>query len=91
MNSLEKVGVLDRVPRTMSTTEAETPSNSAVPTIRIEPTAGLFAFNLRDLWEYRELLYFLTWRDIKVRYKQTVLGAAWAVLQPLLTIECALP
>ena len=70
----------------MSTSEAETPSNSAVPAIRIEPTAGLFAFNLRDLWEYRELLYFLTWRDIKVRYKQTALGAGWALLQPLLTM-----
>jgi lipopolysaccharide transport system permease protein len=41
---------------------------------------------LRDLWTYRELLYFLAWRDVKVRYKQTVLGAAWAVLQPLLTM-----
>jgi lipopolysaccharide transport system permease protein len=42
--------------------------------------------NLKDLWEYRELLYFLVWRDIKVRYKQTALGAAWALLQPLLTM-----
>jgi lipopolysaccharide transport system permease protein len=42
--------------------------------------------NLSDLWRYRELLYFLTWRDIKVRYKQTALGAVWAVLQPLLTM-----
>jgi lipopolysaccharide transport system permease protein len=41
---------------------------------------------LRDLWTYRELLYFLAWRDVKVRYKQTVLGAAWAILQPLLTM-----
>jgi len=44
------------------------------------------SLRLRDLWEYRELLYFLVWRDIKVRYKQTALGAAWAVLQPLLTM-----
>lgn len=44
------------------------------------------ALNLRDLWTYRELLYFLAWRDVKVRYKQTVLGAAWAVLQPMLTM-----
>jgi lipopolysaccharide transport system permease protein len=43
------------------------------------------ALNLRDLWKYRELVYFLTWRDIKVRYKQTVLGASWAILQPVLT------
>jgi lipopolysaccharide transport system permease protein len=44
------------------------------------------ALNLRELWAYRELLFFLTWRDVKVRYKQTALGAAWAVLQPLLTM-----
>ncbi len=44
------------------------------------------SLGLRELWEYRELLYFLTWRDIKVRYKQTVLGAAWAILQPVLTM-----
>ena len=49
----------------------------------IRPAAGWVSLNLAELWEYRELLYFLTWRDIKVRYKQTVLGAAWAVIQPL--------
>jgi lipopolysaccharide transport system permease protein len=54
--------------------------------IFIRPAKGWVSLNLRDLWEYRELLYFLTWRDIKVRYKQTALGAAWAVLQPLLTM-----
>ncbi len=42
--------------------------------------------NWREMWDYRELLYFLTWRDIKVRYKQTVVGAAWAILQPFLTM-----
>jgi lipopolysaccharide transport system permease protein len=52
----------------------------------IEPSKGWFNLQLSDLWRYRELLYFLTWRDIKVRYKQTALGAAWAVLQPLLTM-----
>jgi lipopolysaccharide transport system permease protein len=57
-----------------------------VPVIRIEPTKGWASLRLKELWEYRELLYFLTWRDIKVRYKQTVLGAAWAVLQPFLTM-----
>src|SRR5213079_2784504 len=41
---------------------------------------------LKELWEYRELLYFLTWRDIKVRYKQTALGAAWAIIQPFFTM-----
>lgn len=52
----------------------------------IEPANGWQALELRDLWKYRELLYFLTWRDIKVRYKQTVLGVAWAVIQPILTM-----
>jgi lipopolysaccharide transport system permease protein len=54
--------------------------------IRIQPAKGWIALDLRALWEYRELLYFLTWRDIKVRYKQTVLGAAWAILQPFFTM-----
>ena len=49
----------------------------------LRPTRGLAALNLRDLWLYRELIYFLTWRDILVRYKQTLLGAAWAVLVPV--------
>ncbi len=52
----------------------------------IEPSRGWQALELSDLWRYRELLYFLTWRDVKVRYKQTALGAAWAVLQPVLTM-----
>lgn len=56
------------------------------PHIRIEPTRGFVSLRLRELWEYRELLYFLTWRDVKVRYKQTVLGGAWAILQPLFTM-----
>jgi lipopolysaccharide transport system permease protein len=54
--------------------------------VDIEPSSGLRPINLRELWTYRELLYFLAWRDVKVRYKQTVLGAAWAILQPLLTM-----
>ena len=54
--------------------------------IRIEPPRGWIPLNLRDLWEYRELLYFLAWRDIKVRYKQTVLGVSWAILQPFFTM-----
>jgi len=49
----------------------------------IQPTSGWRFLDLRELWSYRELIYFLTWRDIKVRYKQTALGVAWAVLQPL--------
>jgi lipopolysaccharide transport system permease protein len=52
----------------------------------IRPSTGWVPLRLRELWEYRELLYFLTWRDIKVRYKQTALGAAWAVIQPFFTM-----
>jgi lipopolysaccharide transport system permease protein len=52
----------------------------------IEPVRGWQAVDLHELWHYRELLYFLTWRDIKVRYKQTALGATWAILQPVLTM-----
>jgi lipopolysaccharide transport system permease protein len=54
--------------------------------VLIEPPRRWETVNLRELWSYRELLYFLTWRDVKVRYKQTAIGAAWAVLQPLLTM-----
>jgi lipopolysaccharide transport system permease protein len=52
--------------------------------IRIDPPTGWQMVNVRELWRFRELLYFLVWRDVKVRYKQAVLGAAWAVLQPLM-------
>ncbi len=53
-----------------------------LPTLIIRPSQGWVSLRLKELWEYRELLYFLTWRDIKVRYKQTALGAAWAIIQP---------
>ena len=56
------------------------------PLVTIEPSKTWVALNLRDLWAYRELFYFLIWRDVKVRYKQTLLGAAWAILQPLCTM-----
>lgn len=59
---------------------------SESPVILIRPPRGWQAINLRDLWLYRELVYFLTWRDIKVRYKQAVLGIAWAVIQPIVTM-----
>jgi lipopolysaccharide transport system permease protein len=58
----------------------------AAPLLRIEPSKGSVSLGLREVWEYRELLYFLIWRDIKVRYKQTALGAAWAIIQPLFTM-----
>lgn len=57
--------------------------DSAARPIIIEPEKRWVALELREIWDYRELLFFLMWRDIKVRYKQTALGAAWAVIQPL--------
>jgi len=71
-----------------SAAEAAGQSDSEIeqPLIKIRPAKGWVALRLRDLWAYRELLYFLTWRDIKVRYKQTLLGVAWAVIQPLATM-----
>jgi lipopolysaccharide transport system permease protein len=57
-----------------------------VPVTIVKPSKGWISLKLDELWEYRELLYFLTWRDVKVRYKQTVLGAAWAIIQPFFTM-----
>jgi lipopolysaccharide transport system permease protein len=57
-----------------------------LPILVIKPSKGWTTLQLRELWNYRELLYFLVWRDIKVRYKQTVLGAAWAIIQPFFTM-----
>lgn len=54
--------------------------------VRVEPSKGWVSIRIKELWEYRELLYFLVWRDVKVRYKQTALGAAWAIIQPFLTM-----
>src|SRR6267378_8361547 len=56
------------------------------PLVTIEPGKGWARLELRDMWSYRELLYFLIWRDVKVRYKQTALGVAWAIIQPLFTM-----
>lgn len=69
-----------------TTDSIEVPSIEDLPEIVFAPPRGWLHINLRELWQYRELLYFLVWRDVKVRYKQTVLGVAWAVLQPLLTM-----
>src|SRR5436305_9103027 len=64
--------------------DAEQPgAHEVLPTLLIRPPSGWASIGLGELWEYRELLYFLTWRDIKVRYKQTALGAAWAIIQPV--------
>jgi lipopolysaccharide transport system permease protein len=57
---------------------------AAIPTVIVQPRKAFWDLELRHLWEYHELLFFLVWRDVKVRYKQTALGVAWAVLQPLL-------
>jgi len=61
-------------------------AENTYPVLRLEPSRGFLRINLQAVWEYRELLYFLVWRDIKVRYKQTALGAAWAILQPVMTM-----
>jgi lipopolysaccharide transport system permease protein len=59
---------------------------ASFPLIVIEPTQGWIKVNLQELFQYRELVFFLAWRDVKVRYKQTVLGALWAILQPVITM-----
>jgi lipopolysaccharide transport system permease protein len=64
----------------------QSPQNSRTGVQRIQPSRGWVPLKLGELWGYRELIYFLTWRDIKVRYKQTFLGAAWAIIQPFFTM-----
>lgn len=66
--------------------ENPAPAGLAVEESVIEPSRGWFSFNLKELWRYRELLVFLVWRDLKVRYKQTALGAAWIILQPVVSM-----
>jgi lipopolysaccharide transport system permease protein len=72
----------------MTTPPASMPevAGDAEPVTVIRPSHGWRAVNLREVWAYRELLYFLVWRDIKVRYKQTAFGASWAVIQPFFTM-----
>ncbi len=79
-----KTAEVEAESNTPGQTESETGHFDSV--IVIEPSKRWVPVRLRELWSHRELLYFLTWRDVKVRYKQTVLGAAWAILQPLLTM-----
>jgi hypothetical protein len=71
------------VPHTQATT-IEAPNE--FPSMHITARRRWLALDLEELWAYRELLYFFVWRDIKVRYKQTVIGAAWAILQPVMTM-----
>jgi lipopolysaccharide transport system permease protein len=61
-------------------------SKREIPAIRLQPSKGWVPIKLNELWEYRELLFFMIWRDIKVRYKQTVLGMSWAIIQPFFTM-----
>ena len=68
------------------TSSAAVQRHQSSPSIVIEARRGLFSIGFETLWQYRELLYFLVWRDVKVRYKQTVIGIAWVVLQPVLTM-----
>lgn len=70
----------------MTDIKISSPHSASEPLITIKPQRGWVSLDLGDLWRYRELLLLLTWRDIKVRYAQTVLGATWAILQPLLTM-----
>ena len=67
-------------------TELATTQPAGPITTRIRPSGGWISLNLRESWEYRELIYFFVWRDLKVRYRQTILGVSWAVLQPFLTM-----
>jgi lipopolysaccharide transport system permease protein len=70
----------------MSVAAADKALLAETPVLRIAPSRGWWELPFSELWDYRELLYFIVWRDIKIRYKQTVIGAAWAVLQPFLTM-----
>jgi lipopolysaccharide transport system permease protein len=76
----------NNIKNTFLSSSLDTPLPKDIPFIRIEPSKGWISLKLKELWEYRELLYFLIWRDVKVRYKQTVLGAAWAIIQPFFTM-----
>ena len=88
--SFEPTGGLGSVDDGIAVLNGRRASSSAhktvLPKIRLEPAKGWVSLGLDELWRYRELLYFLVWRDVKVRYKQTALGAAWAVIQPFLTM-----
>jgi lipopolysaccharide transport system permease protein len=71
----------------VSTIEADLlPVTTSTPVLVLRPSKGLVQLKLGEVWAYRELLFFLIWRDVKVRYKQTALGAAWAILQPVMTM-----
>lgn len=83
MRDLKQVNQKVRENQSLANAE-ELRQAEAIPTIIIEPTRSWLSLKLRDIWEYRELLYFLTWRDVKIRYKQTAIGFLWAIIQPFL-------
>src|SRR3954452_24459344 len=79
--------MLVKVSASPSPTRSAPPvSPTGRPRLVIQPRKGLLHIDFGALWQYRELLYFLVWREVKVRYKQTILGSAWAILQPLFTM-----
>lgn len=91
ISKTDRASALKSTTQTTKTVQPADPSFSPdnlpdEPLVTIEANKGWSALDLRDLWAFRELLYFLTWRDVKVRYKQTALGVTWAVIQPLLAM-----
>jgi lipopolysaccharide transport system permease protein len=88
MNHIKQqpTGVVSLLELDNASTVSGTPTGDILPHIRIEPSRGWASLKLGELWAYRELLFFFVWRDLKVRYKQTVLGASWAIIQPFLTM-----
>jgi lipopolysaccharide transport system permease protein len=90
VNTNESAGALEVAARAQQdlrreiATDAPTPARE--PLVRVRPGGTGLSIDLKEVWAYRELLYFFVWRDVKVRYKQTALGAAWALIQPLATM-----
>jgi len=82
----KSIAVRDETNHLLESRDSAEPSANPTIAILIEPPRRWEALELREIWRYRELLYFLAWRDVKVRYKQTAIGAAWAILQPFLTM-----
>src|SRR5215471_8557855 len=82
----KSVAVRDETNHLLQRKDSAEPAANPTAAILIEPPRRWEALELREIWRYRELLYFLAWRDVKVRYKQTAIGASWAILQPLVTM-----
>src|SRR5579884_3100603 len=83
---MPQTSMLEESQRPIAASRSRSRAATGTMDILIIPSRGWDPLDLGALWQYRELLYFLAWRDIKVRYKQTALGAAWAILQPFLTM-----